>query len=471
MSTSKQILMPQWSRHLLFYGSMLVGAAGIFAAICLTGPTEAVVRSEAVRASYGHAELLARLLFALLLILATAQLLGRAFRYLRWPAVVGEIVAGILLGPSLVGRLLPEVSKQVFPTTVVAPLNAIAQVGVVLYMFVIGLELDFRLLQRRAQAAVTISHASIILPFLLGAALARLLFEQYAPAGVPFFHFALFSGVSLSVTAFPVLARILSDRGEEKSPLGALALTCAAVDDVTAWCLLALVVGVVGGSPHGVWWTLTLTVAYLAVMRTWVSPALGTVIRRFEQSGKPLDRTLLGLVILFVLGSALLTEYIGIHAIFGGFVAGAVIPADSRVARWITGHVEQLVVTLLLPVFFAHTGLRTQIGLVDSTQAWLLCGLIIATACAGKFGGTLVAARFCQLSWRDSAALGMLMNTRGLMELIVLNIGLDLGVISPALFAMLVLMAVLTTLMTTPILDLIRSSGLTLPVQRAADHA
>jgi K+:H+ antiporter len=265
----------------------------------------------------------------------------------------------------------------------------------------------------------------------------------------------------MSITAFPVLARILTDRGIQKTPLGVVALGCAATDDVTAWCLLAFVVGVAQARIGGAFAVLALTLAYIAVMFLFVRPVATRFFARYTEADD-LTPNLVALVFAALLISSLITEYIGIHAVFGAFLLGAIIPHNSPVARALTGRLEDLVTILLLPAFFAFTGMRTQIGLVAGYEQWLLCGLIILVATAGKFGGTLAAGRLTGLGWRDAAALGLLMNTRGLMELIVLNIGLDLGVISPTLFAMMVLMALVTTMAASPLLQLqaLRPQGL-----------
>jgi Kef-type K+ transport system membrane component KefB len=363
------------------------------------------------------------------------------------------VVAGICLGPSLLGRIAPGVSAYLLPPSVAPLLGVIATLGIILYMFLVGLELNAGLLRGRARSAVAISNASIIVPFLLGAGLALGLYSHLSNADVPFTSFALFLGVAMSITAFPVLARILTDRRIHKTPLGILALSCAATNDVTAWCLLAFVVGVAQAKVGGAFLVIGLALAYIAFMFLVVRPVAVHLLANMTEAR--LTRSVAGLVLVALLLSALATEAIGVHAIFGAFLLGAVIPHDSAVARAFTHRLEDLVTVLLLPAFFAFTGMRTEIGLVSGLDQWLICGLIILVATAGKFGGTLAAGRLTGQGWRESAALGILMNTRGLMELIVLSLGLDLGVISPALFAMMVLMALVTTMATTPILHLL----------------
>jgi Kef-type K+ transport system membrane component KefB len=391
---------------------------------------------------------------ALAVIIVMARLMGSAFALLKQPPVIGEVIAGLMLGPSLLGRVAPELSAFVLPAQVAPFLGILSQVGVVLYMFLVGVELDFSLIKTRTHATVVISHASIIVPFLLGSSLALLLYGRLSSSDVPFTVFAMFLGVSMSVTAFPVLARILTDRGIQKTRLGTIALTCAAVDDVSAWCLLALVVSIAKTETHAALWTLLLSLSYVAAMILVVRPVLARLVG-FQEKRGPLTRTALSAIFVMLLASAGITESIGIHGIFGAFALGAIIPHDSTLARELKAKLEDIVLVLLLPAFFAYTGLRTQVGLVSGASEWLLCILIIVVASLGKFGGSLAAARLSGMGWRESASLGILLNTRGLVELIVLNIGLDLRVISPRLFAMLVIMALVTTMATTPVLHLL----------------
>jgi len=401
-----------------------------------------------------NVDTLMHLLLALVVVIVTARAIGSIFRWLSQPPVVGEILAGILLGPSLLGRIAPGAYQFILPKTVAPFLGTLSQVGIILYMFLVGLELDPQLLRKRGHATVAISHASIVVPFLLGAGLALYLYPRLSSADVPFTCFSLFLGVSMSVTAFPVLARILTDRRIHKTRMGVIALTCAAVDDVTAWCLLALVVAIVKSEVGDAWRIPLLAAAFIAAMLFVVRPLMARLALYYGKIGR-LTQGVMAVVFVALLFSALASEWIGIHAIFGAFTLGAMIPHDSTLARELTDRLEDLVVVLLLPAFFAFTGMKTEIGLVSSAREWALCGLIIAVASLGKFGGTLAAARLTGMGWRDGLALGVLMNTRGLMELVVLNIGLELRVISPTLFAMMVLMALVTTFVTTPLLQLI----------------
>ncbi len=394
---------------------------------------------------------LEHVLLGLFAVILAARLAGALCKRIHQPPVIGEVLAGIMLGPSLLGRFVPGAMAALFPNYVIPALGIIAQVGVVLYMFLVGLDLNTARLRERSHTALAISHASIVCPFVLGSILSLYLYPRLSTSDVPFTAFALFLGVSMSVTAFPVLARILTDRGVHRSRMGAISLTCAAVDDVSAWCLLALVVGVVHSRLGGAVLTAALTLIYIAGMFFVIRPLASRFVRWCEHEEAP-GQQLMAVALISLLLSCLATEFIGIHALFGAFILGAVVPHDSRAAHVLTDKLNDFVVVMLLPAFFALTGLRTQIGLIAGVQ-WLTCGLIVLVAFAGKFGGTAIAARLTGLSWRDSSALGILMNTRGLMELIVLNVGLDLGVISPTLFAMLVIMAVVTTFTTSPILD------------------
>ncbi len=439
------------------YGLMLVGVVIAYLAIRSYGETLTAPSPLAhAVASAGRTQpgTMLHVMLALVVIIVLARMLGMAFRLIHQPPVIGEIIAGILLGPSFLGRFAPGAGAYQIPLSVAPFLNVISQVGVILYMFLVGLDLDPGLLRRRGHSAVAISHASIVAPFLMGATLAILLYPRLSTSDVRFTSFSLFLGVSMSVTAFPVLARILTDRGMHKTRMGAIALTCAAVDDVTAWCLLALVVSIIQARAAGGVMTLGLAIGFVAVMLTLVRPLMVRLTVAYGNRGR-LTQGLMATVFVLLLVSACATDMIGIHAVFGAFALGAVTPHDSGLARDLTDRLEDLLVVLLLPAFFAYTGLRTQIGLLGGTEQWMLALLIILVASVGKFGGSALAARLTGLGWRDASALGILMNTRGLVELIVLNIGFDFGVITPVLFAMLVLMALVTTLATTPILHLI----------------
>ena len=399
------------------------------------------------------ADLLWHLLLALAAVVITGRVLGRVFRLIGQPPVIGEVVAGIALGPSLLGAVSPDAYAFLLPPAVAPSLGLLSQLGVALYMFLIGVELDTDVLRGQLRATVTIAQSSIVLPFVLGAGLAVVVAPDLVPSGVQLTHFVLFMGVAMAITAFPVLARILADTGLTRTDLGRLALTCAAVGDVTAWCLLAFVVGVVQSRQGSALLPSVMTVGYIALMFVVVRPAVTGWCRRLEAHS--IDRDVIAVVIVAALVSALITEWIGIHAIFGAFLMGAVIPHDSRLAHALEERIENLVTILLLPAFFAFAGMRTEIGLIANWTGWLTCAAIIVVATIGKFGGTLASARLAGHEWRTATGLGVLMNTRGLMELIVLNVGLDLGVISPTLFTMMVVIAIVTTMATTPVLRML----------------
>ena len=447
-------------RKFLIYAAMLGASVSAFFVIrhfgsSLVASASAVPFGSASVSGSGvapHADVvLTQVLASLIVIIVTARLFGAAFRWMGQPEVIGEMIAGILLGPSLLGQVAPGVSTGLFPPSVLPFLSVIAQLGVILYMFLVGVELDTSLLQRRLGSCMAISQASIVSPFLLGSALALWLYPQLSTNSVSFTVFALFIGVAMSITAFPVLARILTDRRMQKSRIGTIALTCAAADDVTAWCLLAFVVGVARAKQGLTLITFGVTAAFIALIFFLARPAFAWFGAR-QSSGSRTNRDSILIVCIALLGG-LATERIGIHALFGAFLIGVIVPHDSFLAQDIRKKLEGFVVLLLLPVFFAFTGLRTEIGLVNGLQNWLFCIVIILVASLGKFGGGFIAARLTGFDLREAATLGILMNTRGLMELIVLNIGLDFGVLSPTLFTMLVLMAIVTTVTTTPIVQ------------------
>jgi Kef-type K+ transport system membrane component KefB len=395
------------------------------------------------------------LILQLVVIIGLSRLLGRGMRWMGQPLVIAEVLAGILLGPSLLGWLAPEALTTLFPTSTMPVLKMLSQVGLILFMFLIGLELDPKLLKGRGHASVAISHTSIIVPFILGAVASLWLYPRLSEPSVPFTSFVLFMGVAMSITAFPVLARILTERRLMQSKVGAITITCAAVDDVTAWCLLAFVASIVRATDMADAGLTTLfALLYICFMVFAVRPFLARLGARVANR-EGLTQNVMAITLLLLLGSAWVTEFIGIHALFGAFLFGAIIPKEGGLAQAVAEKLEDVAVVLLLPLFFAYSGLRTQVGLLNSAESWAICGLIIFLACAGKFGGSAVAARLTGLRWREAGAVGILMNTRGLMELIVLNIGLDLGVISPTLFTMMVVMALVTTFMTTPLLRLI----------------
>jgi K+:H+ antiporter len=395
---------------------------------------------------------LSLLLIQIIVIVTSSKLLASLMSKIGQPVVIGEVIAGILLGPSVLGHFLPAASQFIFQPASLPNLNFLSQLGLILFMFIIGMELDIHLLKHKAHTAVVVSHASIIIPFAMGVSLAYFIYERFAPAHISFLAFGLFMGIAMSITAFPVLARILHERGLTKTTLGSLAITCAAADDVTAWCILAAVIAIVqAGSVMSAGFTVLFSIVYVIAMFRLVRPWLERLETKFA-SPESLNKTfaIISFVVLFL--SSLTTEVIGIHALFGAFLAGATMPALPSFRKMLASRIEDVSLVILLPLFFAFTGLKTQIGLLNDGTTWLVCGLIIFVAVAGKFGGSSLAARFTGQSWADSFALGALMNTRGLVELIVLNLGYDLGVLSPTVFTMMVLMALVTTFMTAPAL-------------------
>ncbi|WP_028298407.1 cation:proton antiporter [Olivibacter sitiensis] len=398
---------------------------------------------------------LAILLLQIITIILVARCFGYVCRKIGQPSVIGEILAGIVLGPSLLGAYFPEFSTFLFPASSLGNLGVMSQIGLILFMFVVGMELDLGILKNKAHEAVVVSHASIIFPFALGVVLAYFIYEQTAPEQVNFISYALFIGISMSITAFPVLARIVQERGLSKTKLGAMAITCAAADDITAWCILAAVIAIVkAGSLASAIYTIMLSVLYVVAMLKLVRPFLRRIGDLYS-SKESLSKPIVGIFFVTLLISAWSTEVIGIHALFGAFMAGVIMPANVNFRNIFIEKVEDLALVLLLPLFFVFTGLRTQIGLLNEPGLWGLCFVFIAVAVVGKFVGSAIAARFVGQDWKGSLTIGALMNTRGLMELVALNIGYDLGVLSPEVFAMLVLMALVTTFMTGPALDLI----------------
>lgn len=398
---------------------------------------------------------LAILILQILSIILIARLFGWLMTKIGQPTVIGEIIAGIVLGPSLLGLFFPQFSNFLFPAESLAHLQFLSQIGLILFMFIIGMELDIGILKRSAHDAVVVSHASIILPYFLGVALAYFLYQNYAPDNISYTAFALFIGISMSITAFPVLARIVQERNLTKDHLGILAITCAAVDDVTAWSLLAIVIAIVkAGDITGALFTIFFSVIYVLFMLFIVKRLLNKIAQTYftrETVNKPVLAILFGILLM----SSYMTEVIGIHALFGAFMAGVIIPANQDFRRVLAEKIEDFSLVFLLPLFFVYTGLRTQIGLLNDPGLWLICLIIIAVAITGKFFGSALAAKFVGQSWRDSLVLGALMNTRGLMELVVLNIGYDLGVLTPEVFAMMVLMALVTTFMTGPAISFV----------------
>ena len=392
------------------------------------------------------------LLIQIIVILLTVRVFSFLFKYIGQPGVIGEIVAGIVLGPSLLGYFFPELFAHLFPVNLLTNLNLLSQIGLVLFMFVIGLELDFRLLKNKLNETLVISHAGIVVPFFLGILASIWVYEEYAANQTAFLPFALFIGISMSITAFPVLARIVQERNMTKTPIGTLSIASAANDDVTAWCLLAIVIAIAkAGTFVSALYTIGLTLVYIAFMFLVMRPFLKKIGEIYAYS-EVINKSFVGFIFLILVLSAATTEVIGIHALFGAFIAGVVMPPSPGFRKIMMEKVEDLALVFFLPLFFAFTGLRTEIGLINTPSLWCVCLLFILVAITGKLGGCTLAAKAVGENWKDSLIVGTLMNTRGLMELVALNIGYEMGVLPPEIFVILVIMALITTFMATPLL-------------------
>lgn len=396
------------------------------------------------------------LLLQIIVILITCRLFGWLFAKMQQPTVIGEIVAGIVLGPSVLGHLLPSVSAFLFPFDSLQNINMLSQFGLILFMFAIGMELNITEVRQKLKETILISHTSTIFPFFLGMVTAYFLYNKYAYESTPFLSFALFVSIALSITAFPVLARIIQEKGLTKTHLGTISLASAANGDITAWCLLAVVVAIAqAGSMLSAIYNIGFSFIYLLLMFTVIRPFL-RMIGHIYHNKEVVDKGLVAFMFLLLIVSSYLTEILGLHALFGAFVAGVVMPDNIKFRKIMTEKVEDVSLALFLPLFFVSTGLRTEIGLLNSPELWYMCGIFILVAIIGKFGGSLVAARFVGETWKDSLYIGALMNTRGLMELVVLTIGYDMKILTPPIFVMLVLMTLVTTFMTTPLISFIQ---------------
>jgi Kef-type K+ transport system membrane component KefB len=401
------------------------------------------------------------LLLQMTTVLLTALLFGWIARKFGQARVIGEIIGGIFLGPSVFGRIAPHASARLFPQSSLGPFDVLSTVGLILFLFLIGTQLEYEHLRRHRTTATLTSGMSILLPFLIAVVVAPSLRIRFAPSGVGSLPFALFLGVSMSITAFPVLARILEERQMQSTPLGTTALMCAAVDDVSAWTLLAIALTLIphSGQSMSLPYRLLWLGIYLTVMVGVVRPLGKWLVRRQNTTTLPYE--VMGIILAVVLGSAAATEAIGVHPLFGAFLAGVCFP---RIQHWqsaLRTRLDMVVSVLLLPFFFALTGMRTRLDLLHGANMWFWTAVVLLAAIAGKMGGAVLAARWTGQTWKDACALGALLNTRGLVELIVLNIAYNAHVFSPALFTMLVVMALITTMMTTPILDLLGIQGST----------
>jgi K+:H+ antiporter len=440
-------------------GTTLTGTVGSAQlSLTRTAAAEATGAPAAPAAKHSGEEIFGQLMLSVAAIVLAGRLLGAAIRRLGQPQVMGEVLAGILLGPTLLGTVAPGLADFLFPDFIIPLLRAGADIGLAFYMFLVGLELDLGALKGRVEQAALVSHASIALPLALGFAVALPLYTAVGPAA-DFAPFALFMGVAMAITAFPVLARILLERRMLRRPVGALAMGAAAIDDVTAWGLLALASAVAGGGSGLVVLRIVgLVIVFCLVMVLVGRPLLARVSGAFDEAGH-VPGGWIAAIFVGVLLSAFATQRIGVAAIFGAFVMGLIMPRRADLTHDVTRRVEDFVTTVLLPLFFVVTGLRVQVGLLDEPELWLATLGLLAVAVVGKWLGAMGAARLTGMDWRGAAALGALMNTRGLTELIVLNIGLELGVLSPALFTMMVLVALATTFMTGPLLRLIDPRG------------
>jgi len=454
-------------KNLLFYVVTIGGLSAVIFGIILSGrsmetskitkfkPEVAASTWDQFLDTYYHnlTHPLAILLLQIITIIIVARIFGFFFKKIGQPSVIGEIIAGIILGPSFVGYYFPDFAHFLFPEKSLDNLKFLSQIGLILFMFVVGMELDLKTVKNKANDAVIISHASIIFPFTLGVGLAWFIYPEFSPQNIPFIAFALFCGIAMSITAFPVLARIVQERGLNKTKLGNIVITCAAADDITAWCILAAVIAIVkAGSVLSSLYIILMAVAYVFLMLKLVRPFLARFGDKYSNK-ESMSKPVVAIFFIILLISSYVTEVIGIHALFGAFLAGVIMPVNLNFRAIFIEKVEDVSLVLLLPLFFVFTGLRTHIGLLNDWHLWMVAFAIIAVAVTGKFLGSALAARFVGQSWKDSLIIGALMNTRGLMELVVLNIGYDLGVLSDEIFAMMVIMALFTTFMTGPILD------------------
>ena len=391
-----------------------------------------------------------QILLQLIAILLVVQAFGYLCSFIGQPRVIGEILAGLALGPSLLGAFWPGLKIQLFPAAALPTLQTLGDIGLVLYMFSLGARLDTHLMLRQSRTAIVTSISTILLPLLLGALLGFFLFPGLAGQHANLVSFILLVGTAMAVTAFPVLARLLAEKDMLGTRVGMLALTCAAIDDVIAWCLLATVVALIHARGlTSLLLTIGLTILFIGFMLGMLRPLLAYVDRSIQSK-----QVLVALSIILLLLSAYATNAIGIHPVFGAFLMGIILPRRTVFIEQVRS-LDQVNNLLFLPLFFVYSGLRTQIGLISAPALWLICLLVLAVACAGKILSGSLSVRWMGESWRESLSLGVLMNTRGLVDLIVLNIGLDLGVLSPTLFAMLVIMAIVTTMMASPLLPLL----------------
>ena len=396
------------------------------------------------------------LLLQIIAILVTCRIFGWLFKTIGQPTVIGEILAGIVLGPSVLGNISPEASAFLFPIESLGNITILSQFGLILFMFAIGMELNLTEIRQKLNETILISHTSTIVPFFFGMLTAYFVYEKYADKSIPFLSFALFIGIAMSITAFPVLARIIQEKGLTKTHLGVITLASAANGDITAWCLLAVVIAIAqAGTMLSAVYNIGFSILYIVIMFLAIRPFL-RMVGQIYHNKEVIDKGIVAFILLLLVISSYFTEILGLHALFGAFIAGVVMPENIKFRKIMTEKVEDVSLALFLPLFFASTGLRTEIGLIDSSEQWILCIIFILVAIVGKFGGAMFSARFVGESWKDSLYIGALMNTRGLMELVVLTIGYEMGILTPSIFVMLVIMTLVTTFMTTPLVSFIK---------------
>jgi len=397
----------------------------------------------------------ALLLLQIVVILVFVRIFGWICQKIGQPTVIGEIIAGVVLGPSLLGAYFPELSAMIFPESSIGSIKLLSEIGLVLFMFIVGMELDLKVLKNRLNQAVIMSHSCIALLFVLGTILSYFIYSEFTTENTRFLPFALFMGIALSITAFPVLARIVHERGLNKTPLGGVVITTAAVDDITAWCLLAAVIAIAkAGTFVSSLYVIGFAVIYVVIMFKLIRPFLQR-LADLQTSRNIISKSVVGIFFLVLFLSAYITGVIGVHPLFGAFLAGVIMPANINFRKLFIDKIEDISLVVLLPLFFVYTGLNTKIGLLNEGSLWALCILIIVIATAGKMIGIMFSARYLGFDWKSGMTIGALMNTRGLMQLVVLNIGLDLGILTPQIFVVMVVVALVTTFMTGPLLNLI----------------
>jgi Kef-type K+ transport system membrane component KefB len=466
--------MPKTIKEFVFYTAMLVVFGVImYALVGMGADLETSVHTKVhvedsgsdflsdgfkmftVSLGYHVGSSIALLLLQIIAILFVARIFGWAFTRIGQPSVIGEIVAGIVLGPSVFAQIAPDTFAFLFSPDTLGNIDMLSQIGLILFMFTIGMELDLTEVRKSMRQTIIISHTGIIFPFFCGMVAAYLTYPAYASKTAPFLSYALFIGISMSITAFPVLARIVQERGLAKSRLGTLSLSSAASGDITAWCLLAVVIAIAqSGTVAGAMYVIAFSAIFVLFMFFVMRPFFH-IIGHIYHNKEVLNKTVVAFMLFFLIAFSYLTEILGIHALFGAFLTGVIMPGNAKFRKIMTEKVEDVSLSIFLPLFFVSTGLKTQIGLIASVDEWLICLFFVLIAVLGKVLGTTAAARVTGETWHNSWTMGALMNTRGLMELIVLTIGYEMKIIPPAIFVMLVIMTLVTTVMTSPLMSFI----------------